>query len=160
MNKKIFMAGLIASVAMALVEMIYEGLFGVGFWSAPIFIAAVLLRNLQSLVIPVPFAAVPVILGLMGHMMNSIILGILFVMLLGMRFTSRMASVIGGMAYALMVFFLMWFVVLPLIDPVMLNLNPYIFALAHLVWGIVIGEMTFRTTGERVVTASGIMPIS
>jgi len=48
MNKKILIAGLVSSIAMAMIEMVYEGLFGVGFWSAPIFIAATILRDLQA----------------------------------------------------------------------------------------------------------------
>jgi hypothetical protein len=146
LSKMILMAGLIASIAMAMVEMIYEGLWGVGFWSAPVFIAATVLRGVQHVALPVAFAAWPVILGLMGHMMNSVLLGVLFVALFSSRLASRGASIVAGMAYALLVFFLMWFFVLPLIDPVMLNLNPYVFALAHLVWGMVIGYMVFQVS--------------
>lgn len=139
MNKKVLMAGLVASVAMAMVEMLYEGMFGAGFWSAPVFIAATVLRSVQSVALPVVFSATPVALGLIGHMMNSMVLGVVFALLLGKQSVSRIVSMTVGVAYGLSVFVLMWFVVLPLIDPVMLNLNPYVFAMAHVVWGAVLG---------------------
>ncbi|HQU07619.1 MAG: hypothetical protein B7X04_01600 [Parcubacteria group bacterium 21-54-25] len=141
MTKRIFTVGIITSIAMAMIEMIYEGLFGVGFWSAPVFIAAVLLRNLQAVALPVPFGVVPVVVGLMGHMMNSIIFTFVFMVFIAKRFTSRATAITGGIVYALMIFFIMWFLVLPAIDPVMLNLNPYVFAFAHIVWGTVLGLM-------------------
>lgn len=139
MKKRILIAGITASVAMAMVEMIYEGLFGVGFWSAPVFIAATVLRDLQTIALPVVFLAVPVIVGLMGHMMNSVLLGFIFVTIFSRFTTARATSVLAGMGYALIVFLFMWFIVLPLIDPVMRNINPYMFALAHLVWGATLG---------------------
>jgi hypothetical protein len=153
MNRRVIIAGLLASIAMAMVEMLYEGLFGVGFWSAPVFIAATLLRSLQTAALPVAFSLTPVALGLMGHMMNSVLLGMLFVLLFGARLSTRGASVMAGMAYALVVFFLMWFAVLPLIDPVMLHLNPYVFAFAHLVWGMTLGAFISRIAPARASSA-------
>ncbi len=102
-------AGLIASVVMAMMEMIYEGMFGVGFWSAPIFIAATLLRDLQGVALPVPFSLVPVVLGMMGHMMNSVALGILFVGAFGRFLNSRFSGAIAGSIFALGVFGVMWY---------------------------------------------------
>lgn len=144
-NKKVLVASLIASVIMAMMEMVYEWLFGVGFWAAPTFIAATIFRDLQAVALPVPFALFPVVLGILGHMMLSVILGVLFVAALGGRLASRAAGIIYGTVYALVIFALMWFIVLPLIDPVMLALNPYVFALAHIVWGIVLGVMVARS---------------
>lgn len=144
MSKKIIIAGLVASVAMAMMEMMYEGLFGVGFWSAPVFIAATILRDLQTATPPVAFSVVPVVLGMMGHMMNSIALTFVFVAVLGRFLHSPFAGAIAGAAYALAVFFVMWFAGLPLIDPVMLNLNPIVFALSHMLWGAVLGGMVAK----------------
>ena len=144
MNKKIIIAGLVASIAMAMMEMMYEGLFGVGFWSAPIFIAATILRDLQTVAIPVGFAFVPVVLGMMGHMMNSVVLAFVFVALLGRFASTRMTGAVLGAFYALAVFLMMWFIALPFIDPVMLHLNPVVFALSHMVWGAVVGAMVAK----------------
>ena len=148
MNKKVLIAGLVASVVMAMVEMIYEGLFGVGFWSAPIFIAATILRDLQTVVIPVGFSLVPVVLGMMGHMMNSVVLGIVFAALFGRMISSPISGAIVGALYALMIFFVMWFVVLPFIDPVMLSLNPIVFAISHMMWGAVLGGIVARSSRQ------------
>lgn len=142
---------------MAMVEMIYEGLFGVGFWSAPVFIAATVLRNLQSVAIPVSFELVPAVVGLMEHMMNSVLLGFLFVSVVPLctgPLRTRLKGTVGGIGYALLVFFLMWFVVLPIIDPVMLHLNPYVFAMAHIVWGAVLGYIAYGGAQTRIVGAT------
>lgn len=154
--KKVLIAGLVASVAMAMVEMIYEGFFGVGFWSAPVFIAATILRSYQAVALPVTFAALPAVLGLMGHMMNSVVLGLAFVMIFRGKLASRTAGMGYGISFALSVFFLMWFIVLPVIDPVMLNLNPYVFAMAHLVWGAVLGYMVASASVPHLAPASQI----
>ncbi|MBI2030648.1 hypothetical protein HYT05_03430 [Candidatus Kaiserbacteria bacterium] len=145
MNKKVLIAGLVASIVMAMMEMVFEGLFGVGFWSAPVFIAATLLRDLQAVAMPVVFSFVPVILGMMGHMMNSVVLGFVFVALFGRYAQSQAMGVIAGSLYALAIFFVMWFGVLPIIDSVMLNLNGIVFALSHMIWGAVLGGMVARS---------------
>lgn len=143
-NKKVIVAGLVSSIAMAMMEMAYEGVFGAGFWSAPVFIAATVLRDLQAVAIPVAFALVPVILGMMGHMMNSVILAFIFAGLFGRSLNSSLNGAVVGALYALGIFFAMWFLILPLIDPVMLNLNPVVFAISHMLWGAVVGAMVAR----------------
>lgn len=55
MNKRTFIAGITAGVVMAMVEMVYEGLFGIGFWSPPVAIAATVLRSLQASTFPIGF---------------------------------------------------------------------------------------------------------
>jgi len=153
MNKKVLIAALVASIIMAMMEMVYEWFFGVGFWAAPIFIAAVVLRGFQAAAIPVSFALVPVVVGMAGHMMNSVILGFIFVKAFGKRLASQTQGMVYGAVYALVIFFLMWFVILPLIDPVMLKLNPYVFALAHVVWGVVLGAMVVRSSAPKAAVA-------
>ena len=148
MNKKIIIAGLVSSIAMAMMEMIYEGLLGVGFWSAPVFIAATILRDLQVVALPVIFTLVPVVLGMMGHMMNSIILSFLFVLLLGRSLYSPLSGAVVGTLYALALFLMMWFIILPFINPVMLNLNPVVFALSHMIWGAVLGAIVARRASK------------
>lgn len=148
MNKKIIIAGLVSSIAMAMMEMVYEGLLGVGFWSAPVFIAATVLRNIQVVAIPVVFSLVPVVLGMIGHMMNFVILSFLFVLLLGRSLHSPFSGVVVGTLYALAVFLMMWFIILPFINPVMLNLNPVVFALSHMMWGAVLGAMVARRASQ------------
>ncbi len=148
MNKKVIIAGLVASIVMAMMEMMYEGLFGVGFWSAPIFIAATVLRDLQTIAIPVGFSLIPVVLGMMGHMMNSVVLGVVFTVVLGRFLSTPVVGAVVGALYALVIFFVMWYIALPFIDPVILSLNPVVFALSHMMWGAVLGGMVARNASR------------
>jgi hypothetical protein len=138
-NSRVLIGGLVASLVMGMIEMVFEGIGGAGFWSPVVFIAASVVRALQSVPVPVPFQALPVVLGLMGHMMNSVILGILFAAFVAPRLRGADGLVIGGIVYGLAVFVLMWFLVVPLVDPVMLKLNGSVFALSHLMWGAALG---------------------
>jgi hypothetical protein len=141
LTRRVLLAGLAASVVMGMFEMLYEAVAGAGFWSPVVFIAATLLRSLQGIVIPVTFQPIPVLLGLMGHMMNSVILGVVFALLIAPRFGTRNALLIGGVVYGAAIFVLMWFAVIPLVDPVMLKLNGVAFAVAHVTWGAVVGAV-------------------
>ena len=147
-TRGILIAGLVSSIVMGMVSMLGEAVAGAGFWAAPTLIAATLLRDLQSLEAPVPFLFLPFVLGLMGHMMNSVILTGVFDVVLGQRAASVVARLIAGMAFGLMVFVVMWFVVLPIINPVMLILSPAVFAVAHLMWGAVLGAL-LALQGQR-----------
>lgn len=138
---RIVTAGLIASVVMGMIEMLYEAVAGDGFWSPVIYIGATVLRGLQTLQPPVGFLFWGVVLGLMGHMMNSVILTWIFTRVVARRLASRGSLVVTGAIYGLIVFFVMWYVVVPAVDPVMLNLNATVFVLAHLVWGAALGRL-------------------
>jgi hypothetical protein len=148
-------ASLLASLVMGMVEMVSEAAAGPGFWSPLVFIAATVLRHLQFVPTPVPFMALPVALGMMGHMMNSMILGIVFGLIFS-RFAIGRGALIGvGVGYALLVFAMTWYLVLPVTDPVMLKLNPASFAVAHVMWGAALG-LTMPEHTERAgrVTAA------
>ncbi len=147
---KLLIAGLIASMVMGMWEMIMEAVLpgGQGFWSAPVFIAATVLRDLQGVASPVPFDAMGVILGLMGHMMNSVVLGIIFAFWIAPRLPSLGGQIVTGMVYGVVIFMVMWYGILPLIDPVMLKLDPIIFVLAHAMWGGALGWINRKTITE------------
>jgi len=121
--------------------MIVEAIVGAGLWSPPIYIAATLLRGLQGAGSPASFDLPGVGLGLMGHMMNSVIFGLIFAFLIGPRLTSLGRQIAGGIVYGVVIFAAMWFLVLPLVDPVMLNLNPGVFFLGHMMWGAALGAV-------------------
>ncbi|MCI0474727.1 MAG: hypothetical protein L0Y55_00615 [Anaerolineales bacterium] len=146
LSAKLLGAGLIASLVMGMWEMIVEAIIpnGAGFWSAPTYIAATIFRNLQTVARPVPFDFVAVMAGLMGHMMNSVIFGLIFAFVIAPRFKTLISQVIAGMVYGAVVFAGMWFVALPIIDPVMLNLNAVVFFLGHLMWGVALGALNYR----------------
>jgi len=70
-------------------------------------------RYLQSVPVPAPFIALPVVLGLMSHMMNSMTLGLIFGLIFS-RFAATRGMLVGaGAAYALLVFAMTWYLVLP-----------------------------------------------
>ncbi len=137
--RRAVVAGLIASVVMGMIEMVYEAVAGDGFWSPVVYIGATVLRQLQSVQIPVRFDFWGVILGLMGHMMNSVILGLVFAAIFSRSAMSRGGRPVVGAVYALVVFFVMWYLVVPAVDRVMLNLNAPVFAIAHIMWGAALG---------------------
>lgn len=137
--RRAIFAGLVASLVMGMIEMIVEAIAGDGFWSPVTYIGATVLRGLQSLQPPVGFHFWGVVLGLMGHMMNSVIFGLIFVALFAGRLGTSAARVFTGAIYGLVIFFLMWYLIVPAVDPVMLNLNATVFVLAHLMWGAALG---------------------
>jgi hypothetical protein len=142
-------AGLIASLVMGMWEMMVEAFIpnGAGFWAAPTYIAATILRQLQAVARPVPFDALGVVAGLMGHMMNSVILSLLFLFVIARRVTSLGGQVVAGMIYGAVVYAAMWYIVVPVVDPVMLNLNAPVFLLGHLMWGVALGVLAHRGFG-------------
>src|SRR5258708_19001869 len=86
--QRVLLAGLIASLVLGMFEMLYGAITGLGFWSPVVFIAATIVRGLQSVGTPVEFQPMPVLLGLMGHMMNSVILAFVFSWLIGPDFVA------------------------------------------------------------------------
>ena len=73
--------------------------------------------------------------------MNSVILAFIFAAFVAPRLRSTSALVVGAMIYSLAVFGLMWFAVVPLVDPVMLKLNGFVFAISHVMWGAALGPL-------------------
>jgi hypothetical protein len=142
-GRRAIAAGLAASVVMGMIEMVYEAVAGDGFWSPVVYIGATVLRRLQEVRPPVGFDFWGVILGLGGHMMNSAVLGVVFAALAGRGERGRGAAVIWGAVYGLVVFIVMWYVVVPRVDPVMGNLHAGVFALSHVVWGVVLARVLF-----------------
>lgn len=86
----------------------------------------------------------PVVLGLAGHLINSVILTMLFALLVAPRLASRNALVVGGIVYGLAVFVALWFGVVPLVDPVFLKIKAPVFVIAHLAWGATLASMLAR----------------
>lgn len=147
-TRRVVIAGLLASVVMGMMVMLAEAAVGAGFWAPVTFIGATVLRGLQTIDVPVPFVLGAVVLGLMGHMMNSVVLGALFTRLVARSAWVRAEVVIAGVVYGLAVFGIMWYGVLPVVDPVMLKLNAAAFAISHLAWGAVLGLLVSRFAGS------------
>ena len=144
--------GLIASLVMGMWEMLVEAFIpnGAGLWAAPTYIAATILRQLQTVVKPVAFDAFAIVAGLMGHMMNSVVLGLVFAFAIAPRVKSLGGKIAAGMIYGAVVYAMMWYAVVPVVDPVLLNLNGLVFLLAHLMWGVALGLLTHRLSASGV----------
>ena len=145
-RRRILIAGIGASLVIAMWEMIVEAVIpgGAGFFGTPVAIGATIVRDLQGSANPIPFNVVALILGLMGHMMNSVILAVIFALIVT-RLAPSAAGTIGlGMAWGVAVFAMMWFVVAPAINPLLLNLNAAVFLVGHLMWGAALGFIWTR----------------
>lgn len=128
--------GLVAGMGFGMMEMVIEAIVGKGFWAPLRFIASVFTLGKDT---DPSFSFLPVVVGLMGHMMNSVILGLLFALVISRIARGVAGLALTGMAYAALIFAAMWFLLLPLIDPAMLLLNGAGFFLSHLVYGLLLG---------------------
>jgi hypothetical protein len=137
--------GLIASLAMAMVMMVL-GLFDRGFFAAPSSIWAFWAG--PAAYAPTTFS-LSFVLGAMGHMMNSAILGIVFAFIASraLHLSGTLASVMAGVVFALIVMAVMWLLVLPLGangNIVKDSAATWIWALGHAAYGMVGGALYAR----------------
>jgi hypothetical protein len=109
-------AGLLAGMIMALTEMIYGWASSAhSAWDAPMGIWA-WLWGLNYFGQPADHIW-PIILGLGGHLVNSIILGVIFVVLVAAaRLRNDALTIVLGVAYALVAWVIMRYGILPLRD--------------------------------------------
>ncbi len=135
-DRRILLVGLAAGMVYGMMEMVIEAVIGHGFWSPLRYIASVFTLGKDT---DPSFSLVPVVVGLMGHMMNSAIFALLFAQLISRPLRASAGLVGGGMIYAAAIFLLMWFVVLPVIDPAMKLVNGTGFLASHLMFGLVLG---------------------
>ncbi len=82
---------------------------------------------------------IAIILGLMGHMMNSLIFGLIFLWLADRFVHSDNALLIAGLVYGIIVFLGMWYLITPVVDPVMTHVNYLGFLVGHMMYGIGLG---------------------
>jgi hypothetical protein len=133
--------GVIAGLVFAMWAMVV-GLFTSTLWAPPQGIA-------QSIGIGSSghdFQLVPILVGLMGHMMNSILLGVLFIAIARAIRLHGPAAVVGGMVYGVIVYVGMYWVVLRGVlgstSASFLSANPeWSWIAAHLMFGVVLGTL-------------------
>lgn len=133
--------GLIGGLVFAMWAMVV-GLFTSTLWAPPQGIA-------QSLGIGSPghdFQLIPLVVGLMGHMMNSIVLGVIFIAIARAIRLNGPAAVVGGMVYGFIVYAGMYWVllrgVLSSTSASFLSANPeWSWIAAHLMFGVVLGAL-------------------
>lgn len=131
--------GLVASVAMAMAMMVL-GAFDQGFFATPSAIWAFFAG---------PAAYTPhtlsssVVIGGVGHMMNSALLGVLFAFIAArlVRPQGTTASVLAGTTFALIVLAILWRGVLPLFP------NGDLVKASAALWIWIVGHAAFGMTG-------------
>jgi uncharacterized membrane protein YagU involved in acid resistance len=142
-------AGLIAGLIFAMWAMAV-GIFTSNLWAAPQGIAQSLGIGQQGH----DFQPVPFIVGLMGHMMNSIIFGLVFFAIVAVLKVRGNTLVVAGMAYGLVVYLLMVDVVLrgllSATSGSFLRANPeWSWVIGHLMYGLALGLLLGATRWRR-----------
>lgn len=133
--------GLIAGIVFAMWAMMV-GLFTSTLWAPPQGIA-------QSLGIGSPghsFQLIPFLVGMMGHMMNSVVIGVVFLLLARAVHLRGIGAVVGGMVYGVAVYAVMYWVLLRGLlastSGSFLSANPeWSWVAAHLMFGVVLGAL-------------------
>lgn len=135
------MPGLIAGLVFAMWAMVV-GIFTSNLWAPPQGIA-------QSVGIGAEghnFQLVPFVLGLLGHMMNSVIIGIIFIAIARAVHLRGVGTLIGGMAWGVIAYVGMYRVVLRVLlastSASFLAANPeWSWIAGHLMYGVVLGAL-------------------
>ena len=133
--------GLIAGLVFAMWAMLV-GLFTSTVWAPPQGIA-------QSIGVGTPghnFQLVPFVVGLIGHMMNSIVLGAIFIAIARAVRLQGPVAVVGGMIYGVIVYVAMYWVllrgVLSSTSASFLSANPeWSWVVAHMMFGVALGAI-------------------
>lgn len=95
------------------------------------------------------FDLTPIASGLVIHMVVAAGLGGLFG-LLSAKIPGA-ALTLWGVVYALAIWFVALFIVLPVVDPLLVNnTNPAIFALSHIIYGLVVGWWTDARSSHQL----------
>ncbi len=155
------LAGLIGGIGMAMLMMIVTALAGMGFLVPLYAIAATFNR---SWAMTHGFNGGPLLVGLMLHMVNSAIFGLIFTLLLRWVFPRALAlplAAVAGMVWGLILLFVNQLIVLPIADPPMVTATSGIFGwwlVAHLMYGVVLGAIVGATLGHLAHTVDRAAP--
>lgn len=151
------LAGLVASIVMGMWQMVAEAITGEGLFGPPVYIAATVLRDLQQAQGGAglgPVEPIGIVAGLMGHMMNSVLLALAFAAV-APRLTRSIAGLVAlGMVWGLAVYAVMWLLIVPLVDPVLGRLHSGVFLLGHLMWGATLAGILAWRPVVRLAHAS------
>jgi uncharacterized membrane protein YagU involved in acid resistance len=142
-------AGVIAGIAMGMVSMLHAEATGEGFF-LPLKLIAAAVYGVDALI----GDAGVIVAGMAIHMMNSMIFGLIFSLLVGRR-TSGIAALVWGLIYGAAIWALMTFIALPMADPTMrerVPLMPFSWFISHLVFG---GMLFLTPLLSRAFTHAG-----
>lgn len=113
-------AGFLAGAVMVLLSPILSWINGVTMWEPPRLIAATVLG--ASAINETGFALVPVLAGLLIHMLTSVVLGVIFGLVSNrlLHLTTDFGlPVYVGLVYGMLIFFVAYFLILPAINPML-----------------------------------------
>jgi hypothetical protein len=133
------LAGLAGGLAMAIVAALLSASIGQDIWHEPKRIAAVVYG---PAVASPGFELGPVLVGTLIHLLVSALLGAIFgiVTRRWLHLTSDFGTpVLAGLIYGLMIWMAAYFVVLPLLNPMLLEVYAPAFIIQHVTYGIVTG---------------------
>jgi len=151
------LGGLAGGIVMAMIMMIVTAAMGMGLLR-PLYLIAATVH--QPWAMHSGVGLVPLIIGLMIHMVNSAIFGIIFALLLGA--VARHSSVwpvsgaLVGMAWGALILVINQAVVLPVVDPAMASATGGMllwWAMSHLMYGLGLGTVVARFASDG--TAAG-----
>jgi hypothetical protein len=129
--------GLIGGVLMAIFSMSMSVMRGPGMWM-PVKLIGGFVLGPSAINEVEAFDFTPIASGLLIHMVVSAVLGGLFGAL-----ASKLPDVtvaLYGVVYALAIWFVALFFVLPIVDPLLVNnTNPVLFAVSHIIYGVSVG---------------------
>ena len=133
-------AGLAGGVAMAVVAALLSASMGQDIWHESKRIAAIVYGP-AALAQP-GFDLGPVLVGTLIHLIVAALLGAIFgiVTRRWLHLTSDFGTpVMAGLVYGLLIWAAAYFVVLPLLNPALLEVYPPAFIIQHLAYGVVLG---------------------
>jgi hypothetical protein len=134
------LAGLGGGLAMAVVAALLATTMGDDVWLQPKLIAAVVYGPAAAS--QPGFVAAPVLVGTLIHIVVSVVLGAIFGIVTRrvLHLTSDFwTPVLAGLIYGMLLWMAAYFVVLPIVDPALLETYSPAFILQHLVYGMVTG---------------------
>jgi hypothetical protein len=135
-NVRNVLIAVVAGLGFAMTEMVAEAIWGRGLWSPLRFTASVFTLGRDT---DPSFSIGPVLVGAVGHVIDSAIFGLIFLAVAG-RFASGAAALaLAGAGYGVIPFLGAWFVVLPIVDPAMLLLSAPAFLAGHVMFGLLLG---------------------
>jgi hypothetical protein len=133
-------AGFLAGVVMILLSPLLSLLTGIGVWEPPKLIAATVLD--PSVVETPGFALGPVLVGTGLHMVISVLLGFLFGLVFHrlLHLTTDFGTpLLLGLCYGLLIFFVAYVFVLPVVNPILRASWLAPFVAQNMVFGICLG---------------------
>ena len=136
MEKSIIKKALIFSIIIVIIQMIFESVIpnGAGFWATPIFSSALFITTTLS----VEFSFAPFIIGFITEVVFLTFFGVM-VGIVFKKIRVRSVKVGASAIFCFFLYLIMWFIFFPVFNPVMNSLNPLLFFIFDIVWGVSLG---------------------